>query len=67
MADEPHPGVEVVKKWMLTLADHIADQADVSADGFKNVPGDVALREFAKGIRATNAKSGFIPDVKIAH
>jgi hypothetical protein len=67
MADEPHPGVEVIKKWMLTLADQIADQADIAADQFKNVPGDVALREFAKGIRHTNAKSGFIPEIKSAH
>lgn len=51
----------VVEKWMLTLADKIADQAEAMSGEFKNETGDVALREFAKAIRRTNERAGFIP------
>jgi hypothetical protein len=52
----------IVQKWMLALADKIADQADASADGYRDVAGDVALRSFAAAIRNTNAAHGFIPE-----
>ncbi len=59
MTEEVDP-VAIVQKWMLELAEKIADQADAAADSFKTAPGDVALRAFADGIRRTNAKSGYI-------
>ena len=67
MSDEPNEATEVVKKWMLTLANEIADQADAISDEFKHLPGDVALRTFAQGIRNTNAKSGFVPAMPKGH
>lgn len=48
-------------KNMLKMASMIADQMDAVADNFSTVPGDVALRMFADGIRKTNEASLKIP------
>jgi hypothetical protein len=46
---------------MLKMADEIANRAEAQADDFRNVSGDVALRQFADAIRKTNKAAASIP------
>lgn len=50
-------------KDMMKMAEAIATLAENDAPNFENVPGDVALRQFADAIRRSNAKAADFPSV----